>query len=548
MFNVLLVDDEPIIRDMLRSLINWEELGLKIVDEAWDGQQALHIIMNNPSIDIVVTDLKMPVMDGLKLISNTQSIKSNVKFVVLSAYDEFNLVKTAFQLGAIEYVLKSEMRPKYLIEIFKKVSSLLEQEIKEKESLLLQKQKESEQQRKFEAMEYNYFLNQEVIKEKLLKDLIWGNHDTAIHKIETTDNIRFNRQSNHVQLMVLKIDNYIRLAQEDWLGDKELINFGIKNVFNEILDAHQRGDCFHTTAGELVIIFNFDDIIGTRQIHEFLVLVFKQLCESIHKCFHVALSAGVSNISKGNCNLKELYEQAACACQYCFIGGKGRMFEYSLPPNATDTFSPKVSDNINCLKDSLKLGASIDPHKLSETICLSEKEISFNHINEVKSLYDKYYHYLADFIEQNKFTDLFMILKEYETYLKDYGTLRELNLWLHRIIHELTMAINNNCSLSEKIKKYLELNYQNQISLYSLAEYFNMSQGHLSRIFNKELKTSFAEYIAKIRIDAAIRLINQSNYKLYEVAEKVGFCSAEHFSRTFKKVTGKSAKEYFNFK
>lgn len=548
MLNVLLVDDEPIIRDMLKSLIVWEELGFQVVDEAWDGQQALNTIMNNPNIDIVVTDLKMPVMDGLELIRNAHSFNPKIKFVVLSAYDEFNLVKTAFKLGAIEYILKAEMRPKYLVDTFKKVASVLEQEMKAQESVLQQKQKEWEQQQKFEAMEYNYFLNQEIIKEKLLKELIWGNHDTAGFKTEIADNLRFNRNSNYIRLMVLKINNYTKLEKHDWLGDKELLNFGIKNVINEILDRYQHGDSLQTIPGEFVILFSFDHITSNSQIHEFLVTIFAQLSQSIQKCFNVTLSSGISNIDKGSENLKELYEQALAACQYSFIGGNGRMFDYSALSVSSGSCAIQTAEKVHYLKCYLKIGAAVDVQELSSMLCITEKEVSLKYVNEAKALYEKYYHYIADFIEQNNFDSLRTLLNEYEAYLQDYGNLKELNEWLKKVIQKLATVISHNCSLTEKIKKYLETNYQHDISLYSLAEHFNLSQGHLSRIFNKELKSSFADYIARVRIEAAIRLVNQSNLKLYEVAEKVGFSSAEHFSRTFKKVTGKSAKEYFNFK
>uniref|UniRef100_UPI000ADAE5ED response regulator n=1 Tax=Clostridium sp. NkU-1 TaxID=1095009 RepID=UPI000ADAE5ED len=106
MRNVLIVDDDTIVRITLRSLINWEEMGYQIAADAIHGQQALEYIKDHP-VDLVITDMKMPVMDGIGLLEELNRLKTMPAVLVLSGYDDFKLVREAFRLGACDYLLKT---------------------------------------------------------------------------------------------------------------------------------------------------------------------------------------------------------------------------------------------------------------------------------------------------------------------------------------------------------------------------------------------------------------------------------------------------------
>ena len=107
---VLVVDDEPIMRDAYTSLIEWEENGFSLVGSVHNGKVALEFMRENP-VDIVITDLKMPVMSGLELIKNASAEFPEIRFIVMSGFDEFHLVKEAYNLGVKEYFLKIELDP-----------------------------------------------------------------------------------------------------------------------------------------------------------------------------------------------------------------------------------------------------------------------------------------------------------------------------------------------------------------------------------------------------------------------------------------------------
>ena len=108
MYRVMIVDDEPYIRKGLKNILNWEQTGFRITSEAHDGSDAFEKL-NDRSVDVIITDIRMPNIDGIALIKKVSDTYPGIKFIVLSAYDDFRYVKEAFKLGVTDYVLKSEM-------------------------------------------------------------------------------------------------------------------------------------------------------------------------------------------------------------------------------------------------------------------------------------------------------------------------------------------------------------------------------------------------------------------------------------------------------
>jgi two-component system response regulator YesN len=120
MYKVMIVDDEPLMREAISSMINWKEAGFSLVADTYDGLQAIKVL-ENQDIDLVLTDMKMPKMNGLSLIEHTIKNYPNLKYIVLSAYDEFHMVRDAFNLGIKDYLLKAEMTSEQLREVLSNI-------------------------------------------------------------------------------------------------------------------------------------------------------------------------------------------------------------------------------------------------------------------------------------------------------------------------------------------------------------------------------------------------------------------------------------------
>lgn len=120
MLKLLIADDEMLMRLAIRSLMNWKERGIEIIGEASNGKEAYDLALSREP-DLILTDIKMPVMDGLQLIREVSKALPSCKFVVLSNFDEFRYVREAMQLGAIDYLIKSEVSPAGVDELLKSV-------------------------------------------------------------------------------------------------------------------------------------------------------------------------------------------------------------------------------------------------------------------------------------------------------------------------------------------------------------------------------------------------------------------------------------------
>ena len=126
MYRVLLVDDEPLVRLALKSLIPWEQHGFVCELEAGNGEQGLHLLQNHPEIDILFLDISMPLMSGLELLERLQVSDRRPEIIILSAYDDYPLVREAFKRGASDYILKAELDQERILQLLRVVAERIE--------------------------------------------------------------------------------------------------------------------------------------------------------------------------------------------------------------------------------------------------------------------------------------------------------------------------------------------------------------------------------------------------------------------------------------
>lgn len=242
MLNILLVDDQPLYRKTLRAIVDWESMDMQIVADVHNGQEALNII-NAQSVDIVLTDMKMPVMNGLELIESVQRKQPEIQFIALSAYDEFYLVKSAFKLGVKEYVLKSEISEERIREVVQNVKIEIEK-----------MEVENDHQKKMESyLDEKRFL----LKNKLFKELISGKHEENIKVLEEMNILGANIKNNYLILVIIAcINNYSTVHIKD---KDEAEGLNIISDLRKILESYNVGEVFYNSEGEFIIILSDDN-------------------------------------------------------------------------------------------------------------------------------------------------------------------------------------------------------------------------------------------------------------------------------------------------
>lgn len=545
MLKVLIVDDEPLMVDVLKSIVNWEELGFAIAGEAYNGEEALKVI-NSKHVDVVLTDLKMPVMNGLDLIRNACVAFPDIKFVVVSAYDDFSMVSTAFKLGVQEYILKDEMTSRQIVNVFKSVQAKIRQEEENKKQAEKRIVLEQEAYLNTQRLKNYIDQNQGVIKEKILSETIWGESKPGETRYELSG-LRFRPDSRRKCILNICIDDYMRLENQVWEGNSELLNFKIMSILEEILEKQGIGDVFRKANGQYVIILCFNNILSESCIREKIHIIGNDAARCLETGLHVHITCGASETAGEGKNLQKQYNQAYIAGRYSFIKGKDRIIHYDSLPKGSINFASVISEKISRLKELFANMEHEDSQELVQKLCLEDSRVLPGNVSDARELYEKYYLYISDFIEQKQMDDTIREgMKRFANYLKEYGSLKEMNEWLAGTLNFLAAAVGEGNQLINRAKKYIHRHYKDNISLSDVADELGVNSSYLSRTFAAEAGCSLMDYIAKVRMEVAVNYMKNTDLKIYEIADKVGYMNAEHFSRMFKKVLGKSPREFAN--
>lgn len=535
MIKLLVVDDDSIIRTTFRNIINWEEHDFSLCSTACNGQEALETVRRE-HVDIVITDIKMPIMDGLSFIETVKKEFPDIKIIVLSAFDDFSLVNKAYKLGASEYLLKMELEAEAVLNLLKKLSL----EIQKNNEL---KKLQNKREEMLFHMENTFEQTKQFLQQKVLKELIYSSYSAGLSEKLQRNKIDISPLS--ALLLVIKLNNYYSVEKETFSGGRELLQYGVSNVFEELL--REQGEdiyYFGNSPDEYVVIFQ--DFSTPSEAHKLqaCACIFSNLQCSMEKCFNIHISGGLSNIVQDENMFKLAYQRAASACEYTFVTGRTQLLNYEDIDLNLSERTIEINKKIILLSDALK---SMDEEKILSIIPdmqICGEDVTVNNLNRVKDFFNFcYYEILNSLKEYNLDRSVIELLDQYGEYLCECGSLTELNEWLAKVLGSFLGDIAGN-KVINKAKNFLKKHYAEQIRLADLAEYMHISESHLSRIFKKNIGMSFTQYIINIRIEAAISLMNDTNLKVYEIAERVGYQNVEHFSRIFKNITGKSPKEY----
>lgn len=532
---ILVVDDDSIIRTTFRNIINWEEQDFSLCSTACNGQEALEIVRNE-HVDIVITDIKMPVMDGLTFIEAVKKDFPDIKIIVLSAFDDFSLVNKAYKLGASEYLLKMELEAKAVLNLLKKLSLEIQ---KNNELKKIQNKKEE----MLFHMENTYEQSKKFFKQKLLKELIYSSYTEELP--EKLQKNKINIVPLSALLLVIKLNNYYSVENEAFNGGRELLQYGVSNVFEDLLREYGEDVYyFSNSPHEYVIIFQDSSTLSEAHRVQSCARLFSSIEWSMEKCFDIHISGGFSKIFQDKHMFKLAYQRAASACEYTFVTGRNRLLNYEDINLNISERTIEISKKIILLSDALRSMDDEQVLSIIPDIKISGDDVTLNNLGRVKDYFNLcYYEILNSLKEHHSNQSVIELLNQYRESLCDSGCLADLNEWLEKVLRSFSNVVDSS-KVINKAKIFLKKHYHEQIRLADLAEYMHISESHLSRIFRKNIGMSFTQYLINIRIEAAISLMNNTNLKVYEIAEKVGYHNVEHFSRIFKQITGKSPKEY----
>ncbi len=521
---VLIVDDEYLIRNLIRMRIDWEKQGLTIIGEASNANEALDMV-DEQRPDIIFTDIYMPSINGIEFSGMVLEKYPDIKIVIVTGYDEFEYAHQSIKMGISDFILKPIHASDLLHVIEKLKTKIYEARKRDKE---LEKLKE-ELERNFPYLREKYLY--QWLKGDLSKE--------ELHEKANYFKLPVFLSNNAFQIAVLEIS----LASEKQ-SEEMLIILG--------MECKCKVETFFQDKSQMIILTDTRNQIVIISFNQDTNLVSD--CESLISNLNESFKCDVNiGIGRKRLHIEEAhlgYEEAYRALQYkVFVGNNQVVCIEDIVGNREEHYRSNP-DRLQQLQYSISVGSGERAIQILTEIF----DVPFSSIAQFRlAAMDVINECQRAVIEQqvedeevsNKETLVSILtadnLPELMNILESYV------LCVSRIIYSKNQTKEGD--LIGQVKEYLENNMNDpKLGLASTASNFFVSPGHLGRLMKKETGQTFVEYLTNIRIKKAESLLNKTDLKGYEIGELVGITDAHYFSILFKKCTGISMNQYRNAK
>ena len=522
MYKVVLVDDEELIIEGMKRLINWKGLGCEIAGVAYDGDEALDI-MNEAEPDILITDIRMPAMNGLTMIDYVKERFPNLIIMIMSGYSDFEYAHQALEKGAACYMLK----PVSEKELSERIRHVVER-LRERDH-----QKEEE-----EAITVRLYRLKREARISFLGGLL-NEISSEDYILEMWRGMELCPYANRVRMAVLDTD----FPLDD--PEASVIKFAVDNIVEEI--CREQGYCESVSSGdERTAIFIMESLeYSEKRMAGFL----KQIIETVQKFGKISVSIGVSESAAFPSQIQEAYQEALNALKKRFYESKpSELYEGRVEtgkPLAVQELRETEDLLLDAVKKGEKKNASVIVGRMFHSMLRSNvlpQEYIYNQLKRILIGYQ-------DILFKAQHTEYIGedMGEFWSDYMYRFKLGNELKDWMagvtERIVECLNRGSNKETGLIERIKYYISQNYRT-ITRQSVADYFSLNPSYLSQLFKEETGEVFTDYVNKIRMEEAKRMLLQTDYKIQYIADMVGYASSQHFNRTFKKYIGMQPAEY----
>ncbi len=506
---VLIVDDEKLERVLIKRGFPWEEHGFSVIGEASSGAEALEFIRHRKP-ELVLTDISMPHMDGLELAENISALDENVHVIMITGYREFEYARRAVKLGVEDFLLKPI-----------DMNELKEITLRIKEKII----RETARRQEVELLKQSVSADQDILMESFFQRLVER-----------------------------------RTSEEE--AEKKLPAYGCEALLEACccLSIHLKEEA-HKRALELL---GKNPIEGTVSFLHYMknIVVFctakslensGEIARQLHQRLkedHIYATVGMSRAHEGYAGIAEAFAESENALSASVLLGGNRIITYEEYLRVMEKNPDKLAFDWEDFLFSLTNGVSDRVFSAMEDYV---DGIRNSRVTEVE-----YLRLMAmDLMSKagstlNKYGDsLELLMGEEQLYesIRSIQTVEECRLFLEESIrmildyHNSKKAKQGNKAVNEALE-YINKNFCDPgLSLKTVASAVFSNESYLSRVFKKEVGQSLIEYVLKKRIEESIRLLNTTDLKVYEIAERVGFRDSHYFSICFKKHVGVTVKE-----
>lgn len=523
MTKILIVDDEILVRVGIKSAIDWQSNGFEIVGEACNGQEALDIL-HNKEVDILLLDIEMPVMNGIRLLEIINEEGIEVRVIILSCHDDFEFARKALINGAFDYILKLSLDPDNLLDRLISIQS----DIK----------KETIRMKKTDVPDI----------EETLIELVKG-HCPPVWETQMKRGIKLVNGS--MLAFIVHVDRYKSQVVKEKIQDLDLFKKSIINVISEIINDYATGDSFQWDEGIFVGIINTkrDDPFQLKEIAE-------NIQNALWRYMQVSVSIAMGAMVEDVGSLNDSFTSAESISKKRFYIGNKAIIFYDKKALQTEKNSNEILFDTKMEK------------KLSHSIEYCDEVQSVNVINRyfglvrkmpyghrIQGVYREVDEILYVFAKELKLhSQKFEDIPGYETIiprseLRYIEFLDDLYDWLRTFIRLYFKHLHSLQDTTvrrdfQKIAEYIQEHYQEDLKVSMMAKQANMSSSYFGTQFKQVFGSSLSNYLTDYRMDRARELLRSTDMSITEVSDHVGYENIYYFSNVFKKNFGLSPNQY----
>ena len=496
--SVFLVDDDMLAVNYIKDIIDWEQYNFTVVGTAYNGKQALEQIREKMP-QVLITDISMPLMDGIRLTHEVRKFIPEIKVLLLTAYSEFNYAKAAIHEGVDAYLIKDEITPDSLLEVLNTIKVGLE----------------------------NLKETSNIVKEKIIQNYLLQDDDSCIRTSNTT--ILYKKYKS----IMIQFDLALIAGRIDIRTIKSANKRNIVALCSEILQLPKDFLSIALPENRMLLIWEEDSIA----LDDFTL---DRLLKRLNKNFDGKISLFYTSSFQALVKIRDYLRDANMTREHVFLNGSGKTYAFTKVKKLfEDEFEHKKYTK--SFAYYLKNNNDLDFSKI-----IYEYFSAMNSLSQCIDGIRNVFEYFNEKITLDKIDKIQPLKNLINKRIYDISEAKQIACEIFGVYQEQINKINTNYRREVKSAvEFVKVNYhKHDLQNTMIADYVGLSSSRLSVVFKKETGMTLNQYILYVRMEKAKQLLESEKYRVYEIAHKVGFDDTHYFNKAFRKTIKISPTEY----
>ena len=513
--SLVIVDDEEYVIFGLQNHIDWNSLNIDVVGTASNGQDGIsEVLHTNP--DIVLVDIEMPIMDGITMMKKLVELGINTQFIIFSWHNDFLYAKSAIEHGVIDYILKPSL-PEELELVINKTA----QKCRMRKSLVKEQKRIEEFFIKYKPVFYNDFI----------EELLFGHPTNNLKIAKKNEFLGINIENKDYCVITIHLDKWDNTIEQLTIEQEQYILYMVSCYAAKELEVEKTYRGFRERFAHFLVVREKGEIDIDA-----LRCITKEIVKYCRETYSLLLSVGISSMVPAIEGIQNACKQGMDCLKYNF-----------------ENTQIVVCDDLSLKTTGIEIDQYYNKAAFAEALRIGDVELIIKSVHDsmsaIKNNQNKRYlmPLLFDMLGSTALTLLHMGYNfENETIMgltSNELTINELEERLIEFYSNLMQELRehfykNNSKIVKHVINYVKENYNKNVTLNEIADEIYFTPNYLSSLFSKSTGENFSMYLTQYRIKKAIEFLDSGRYKVYEVANMVGYKNTDYFCKVFREITG----------